>query len=281
MPERERLVEMYSILIPVDRNENRAMNQAQYATQVAGTVDDLEATVLYVVPPDKYPGGDDRAFSDVSTAAEVATRLEDEGIQVTRTLDDGTPSEQILRTASDLDADEIVVGGRKRSGVSQVLLGSTALDVLISADRPVTVSGETLARGDEIRELLLPVDGNEKRARHQAEYAARIAETPGMVEATVLYVFRHQDYAGAPPHDFEEVDAAVEAAEYLEAEDVDVERVAVGGEIAETVLEAAEDRDVDSIVMGGRKRSGVQKVLLGSITQDIVLATDRPVTVTG
>jgi nucleotide-binding universal stress UspA family protein len=272
---------MYSVLIPVDRNENRAMNQARYVTQLTEAIEEIEATVLYVIPPDKYPGAADREFADVDTAVSVADHLEEAGVPVTRTLGDGSVSAEILRTADERDPDEIVVGGRKRSGVTQVLLGSTALDVMISADRPVTLTGETIARGDEIRRVLLPVDGNEQRARHQAEYAARIAETPGSVEVTVLYVFRHQDYAGAPPHEFEEIDAAVEAAEYLESEDVDVERAAVGGEIAETILDTGDERDADSIVMGGRKRSGVQKVLLGSITRDIVLSTDRPVTVTG
>jgi nucleotide-binding universal stress UspA family protein len=57
--------------------------------------------------------------------------------------------------------------------------------------------------------------------------------------------------------------------------------VAIGGEVAHEILEAAEEADIDDIVMGGRKRSGVQKVLLGSTVQDVILSAERPVTVTG
>jgi nucleotide-binding universal stress UspA family protein len=97
----------------------------------------------------------------------------------------------------------------------------------------------------------------------------------------VFCVFRHQDYEGAPPHEFEDVAAAVDAAEYLEGEGVSVERVAIGGEVARKIIQKADELDADSIVMGGRKRSGVQKVLLGSTVQDVMLSAERPVTITG
>jgi nucleotide-binding universal stress UspA family protein len=34
-------------------------------------------------------------------------------------------------------------------------------------------------------------------------------------------------------------------------------------------------------VMGGRKQSPTSKLLFGSVTQNVILQTDRPVTVTG
>jgi len=129
--------------------------------------------------------------------------------------------------------------------------------------------------------VLVPVDSDENRALHQAEFVAELPRAREEVEATVLVVFRHQDYAGAPPHDFDEIDAAVRAADYLEEEGISVDRVSVGGEIARKIVDKAEELDADCLVMGGRKRSGVQKVLLGSTVQDVVLSTERPVTITG
>lgn len=272
---------MYNVLIPVDRNETRAFHQARYVSLLPDADEIVEATVLYVMPPDEFGDAEEVAFEELDAAVKAADYLEDAGVTVTRTVDDGGVAQQIARTATELEVDEIVVGGRKRSGVTRVLLGSTGRDVLLSVDKPVTITGENVVLGEGIRQVLVPVDTSEERARNQVEYLANLPGVPESVEATVFFVVPHQDYKGAPSHQFEDVDAAVAAADYLEEEGIPVERVAVGGEVERKILDAASEHDVDSIVMGGRKRSGLTSVLLGSTTQDVMLSAERPVTLTG
>ncbi len=271
----------YSVLVPIDRDEGRARHQAACVSRFHDAPETVEATVLYVYPRGRGPDDDAAAFSEVDAAVGAAAYLEERDVPVTRRIERGEVAERILEVADELDADEIVVGGRKRSGVQKVLLGSTTQDVMLSAERPVTVTGEDVTLGDSIDRLLVPVDTDEERARHQAAYVAGLPGITEGVDVTVLYVFRHQDYAGAPPHEFEEVDAAVAAAEYLEERDVTVDRVGVGGEISRKIVDYAEDLDVDGVVVGGRRRSGIQKVLMGSITTDVILSLDRPVTIAG
>lgn len=272
---------MYRVLLPVDRNSNRAYHQAWYVSNLPDASETVEATVLYVVPASQFSGDDRVEFEEFDAAVRAAEHLEDEGISVDRVVDDGGVAQQIVRTASEFGADEIVVGGRKRSGVAKVLLGSVAQDVMRSAEQPVTITGESVSHSDGIRQVLVPVDTDSERARTQAEYVAQLPAASESVAATVFFVFPHQDYAGAPSHEFEEVDAAVEAAEYLEDEGLSVERVATGGEVARSIIDAADDVGADSIVMGGRKRSGVSRVVLGSIAQDVALSAEYPVTLTG
>jgi len=50
----------------------------------------------------------------------------------------GEPTAQILAVARDVDAQHLVIGGRKRSRVGKVVFGSTTQSVLLKADRPVT-----------------------------------------------------------------------------------------------------------------------------------------------
>jgi len=269
---------MYQVLVPVDESESRAVHQAKYVARLPKAAEAVEATVLHVSPPD---GSEPPAFADVGAAVEAAAHLEGAGVAVNRQVEAGQVAEEIILAADGIEADEIVVGGRKRSGVMKVLLGSRAQDVLLSAERPVTITGERVEIGEGIRRVLVPVDQDERRAHHQAEYVANLPDAPETVEATVFLVFRHEDYTGAPPREFGDVPAAEEAAAHLEDAGVPVERVHTGGEITKKILEAADEIGADGIVMGGRKRSGVQKVLMGSTTQDVVLSAEYPVTLTG
>jgi nucleotide-binding universal stress UspA family protein len=270
---------MYQVLIPVNDSESRAVHQAKYVSRLPRASESVEATVLHVSPPD---GSDEiPTFGDVDAAVEAAATLEDAGVSVSRQVEAGGVSKEILLVADAEAADEIVIGGRKRSGVMKALLGSRAQDILLSGDRPVTVTGERVDIGDGVRQVLVPVDQSEERAHHQAEYVANLPGGPEAVEATVFLVFPHEDYEGAPPREFADVPAAVAAAEHLEDAGVAVDRVHTGGEITREIIEAADGIDADSIVMGGRKRSGVQKVLMGSTTQDVAISAEYPVTLTG
>jgi nucleotide-binding universal stress UspA family protein len=49
----------------------------------------------------------------------------------------GKPSQRVLEYADDVDADYVVVGGRKRSSVGKVLFGSVTQSILLNASCPV------------------------------------------------------------------------------------------------------------------------------------------------
>ncbi len=66
------------------------------------------------------------------------------------------------------------------------------------------------------------------------------------------------------------------------AEFADVEwnlQVATGADVAQSVLEFVEDSDVELLVIGARRRSAVGKLIMGSVTQTILLRADVPVLV--
>jgi nucleotide-binding universal stress UspA family protein len=68
------------------------------------------------------------------------------------------------------------------------------------------------------------------------------------------------------------------ATEAVEAAGVDVDEiVGLVGKPSQRVLEYADDVDADYVVVGGRKRSSVGKVLFGSVTQSILLNAECPV----
>ena len=77
------------------------------------------------------------------------------------------------------------------------------------------------------------------------------------------------------------IDAAHRAVERIEQEatrdGVAVETAVEQGVPHEEILEYADDRDVDMIVMGTQGRTGLDRVLVGSVTERIVRMADVPV----
>ena len=130
---------MYEVLVPVDEDAELANHQAEYVASLPGA-GDVRATVLYVTPREESTSGE-RNFDDIDAAVQAAQKLEAAGIPVDRAIDVGTVTEKIVQYADDVDAAEIVLGGRKRSGVAKVLVGSVAQDVIYSTDRPVVITG--------------------------------------------------------------------------------------------------------------------------------------------
>jgi nucleotide-binding universal stress UspA family protein len=49
----------------------------------------------------------------------------------------GEVADEVLQVAREIDASVIVIGLRKRSAVGKLLMGSSALRILLDADRPV------------------------------------------------------------------------------------------------------------------------------------------------
>lgn len=262
---------MYRTLVPVDTDISRALHQAKYVARLSEAAGEVEATVLHVSPEWRK-----RHFSENEAAMEAVEHLENEDISVNRALEEGSVSRGIIDAAEEFDSHEIVMGGRKRSGVAMAVLGSVVQDVMLSAERPVTVTGESSVSGNGVYRVVVPVDTNERRARQQAEYVADLPNASERVEATVLYVYPRDTTRG-----FSEVDSAVTAADMLDEAGVSTERVAVSGKAPKQIIGHADKLAADDIVMGGRKRSGIQKAILGSVTQAVILSAERPVTITG
>lgn len=133
--------------------------------------------------------------------------------------------------------------------------------------------------------VLAPVDTNEDRALAQADYISSLPNASEDVEAYLLFVFTED--SDELPKEFEQFKSASRissvrrASERLEEAGVDVHVLEDSGDTESDIIDEAEEYDVDSIVLGGRKRSPVGKAVFGSVTQSVILSSDRPVVVTG
>lgn len=139
-----------TVLVAVSNDDDRRLDRLAEAASDA--VDDGgEVVVAHVFDGESYDNLTDRLnipssaeagpnelASRHGVAVEVADRLDDSGVAVTVRGAVGTESDAVLGLSEEVDADLVVIGGRKRSPSGKALFGSTAQTVLLEAECPVT-----------------------------------------------------------------------------------------------------------------------------------------------
>ena len=132
-------------------------------------------------------------------------------------------------------------------------------------------------------EILVPTDGSDT-SRRAIEHAVDLASKYG-ARVHALYVVDQSVYgtleAGAEvvvEALEEEGELAVTAVEdAAEAAGVSVVTEVVTGDAHDAILEYTADNDVDLVVMGTHGRTGIDRYLLGSVTERVVRTSDVPV----
>jgi nucleotide-binding universal stress UspA family protein len=124
-----------------------------------------------------------------------------------------------------------------------------------------------------MKEVLLGIDEDEARGQALAE--------------TVLDLFDEEIHVHLL-HDFVEntegasviqVGAVHRARDVFEEAGVEVSYHEGSGDPADSLIDMADEIDADAICLAGRKRSPTGKLLFGSVTQKVILNTERPVLV--
>jgi nucleotide-binding universal stress UspA family protein len=136
-------------------------------------------------------------------------------------------------------------------------------------------------------ELLVPIDQNREHADRLVDRIGELHYDPAETHLTVVNVFKefevHGEWSDIESDQFYDADALPEtvtaAAGRLADKGFTVDVQHRHGDPAAEVIDLATELDVDAIVMVARQRSAIGKVLLGSVTQGVLLGTDRPVVV--
>jgi nucleotide-binding universal stress UspA family protein len=132
---------MFRVLIPIDSDADRSLRQVQFVDSLPHAATDVEVTLVHVFG--------DEATAEKTTVDQLAAGrqahefLTDHDITVRTQSRFGDPATEILHAADDVDADLIVLGGRKRSPLGSLLFGSVSQSVTLDASRPVTITGGT------------------------------------------------------------------------------------------------------------------------------------------
>lgn len=141
---------MFEILLAVDSNEERALAGAKAVTSLPDASETVRVILLNVEEELDVTGEGMQVSSDgwydesdfPSSAKKAQEHLENADIAVEMRRAHGDPAESIVEIADEIEADRIIMSGRKRSPTGKVLFGSVTQSVLLSANTPVTVAME-------------------------------------------------------------------------------------------------------------------------------------------
>lgn len=190
----------------------------------------------------------------------------------TVTRDATDPAQGIAAAADELNADLIVMGRQHKSALGRLLVGHTTAGVIGAGATPVLVVPRA-ARLWEKR-VLLATDGS-SYSQAAAEAAGRLAAQTGLAVSVVSVVTTSHNDARRK----EAQRAVTVALEHLRSLGLAADGEVAEGRPDEAIVRAAESAGADLIVLGSRGRTGLTKVLMGSVAERVIGHAACPVLV--
>lgn len=215
------------------------------------------------------------------TVEGARARLDRPGLEVAAAVLSGRPASAVVAAARTMDADLVVLGSRGHGRIESMLLGSVSSEVVDHASSPVLV-----ARRPTIERLVLAWDGSDI-----GRVAADLVRTWPIFRHATVHVVSVADVAipwwtgfpaaGSPglmPMYVEAAEASRRSHAEL-ARDMSRELGAAGldataepreGDASTEIIAAARACDADLIVLGTHGRTGLSRLLLGSVARNVL-----------
>jgi nucleotide-binding universal stress UspA family protein len=214
--------------------------------------------------------------------------LDGKGLQVEISTARGfSPYEAIAVKVEELEPDLIVMGTHGRSGVGKLLLGSVAEKVLRHAPCSVlTLRNDATIAGESngLQRVLVPVDFTDFSRRALESARSLVSEKGSLTVVHVVASPIHPSFYAGGITELFQIDPELpnRIRGNLEAwlGDQPGEIIVTEGDAAAEILKTADETRAELIVMGTRGLSGLDHLLMGSVTERVVRTSKVPVLTT-
>jgi nucleotide-binding universal stress UspA family protein len=201
-------------------------------------------------------------------------------------VEHGTVHDTILDDAAEHGVDLIAMGTHGRTGLQRVLIGSVTERVGRTSDIPVFTTRREPDGDPSYGDVLIPTDGSDA-ASAAVEHGLTIADRYGGTVHALSVVDLSSlvgSYDAGPGISTvldawsEDCERAVEAvAEAADTRGVDVVTEVVQGTPYRAITDYVDEAGIDLVTMGTHGRTGVERYLVGSVTERVVRTGDVPV----
>ncbi|ELY45461.1 UspA domain-containing protein [Natronorubrum tibetense GA33] len=226
--------------------------------------------------------------AEAETAVDAVASLardRDAELEVTTATERGTAFRVIDRYVDENGIDAVAMGTKGLTGLRRVVLGSVAENVLRTVGVPILVAPpdaeDTALTEETVENVLVPTDGS-RGAAAAVDWGITLADAfDAMVHA--LYSVDTSRYPDRmePDEVLTTLDQPGRGALEMVRERATEYGVSVTGTVAtgppaRIILDYADD-EIDFVVIGTHGRSGLERHLLGSVTENVVRNADVPV----
>ncbi|MEF9425723.1 MAG: universal stress protein [Candidatus Mariimomonas ferrooxydans] len=212
---------------------------------------------------------------------EATATAKAQGITILTNLEQGEAFERIVDVADSENCDLIIMGRKGVHNLKKMLMGSVTSRVISYANNDVLIVLGDASIG--WNHILIATDGSqysEPAIEHAINFASSYG---GNLTAVSVVDLTDEFYAQAP----EIVDKMIEKSkkvlekvrEKAEASHIKMETVVKEGESYQKIVEVAEEKGADVIFMGSHGRTGLKKLLMGSVTGKVIGYATCPVMV--
>jgi len=246
-------------------------------------------TAVSVIPP--YLGDlDTTAVGDVMAslrkpcedALAEARKMADESKIMLRTVcEEGETHERIVDLADAENFDLIIMGRRGHKRLEKALVGSVTARVIGYSSRDVLV----VPKDNDIgwKKILLATDGS-KFSEAATERAIDFARSYGGILIIVSVVDMPAEFYGEAPEAWDNLVTKArgyveKAKKQAEASGVKAEAYVKEAETYQAIIGLAEEKKADTIIMGSHGRTGLKRLLMGSVTEKVIGHAPCPVLV--
>lgn len=282
---------MPRIVVPLDESElaEEALPWAALLARALGLSVHLVAvwtldTDIWLragVDPDSAPEKIAAALDAYLAKAAKAKSLD--GLEVTTEVRLGNVADQVAEVATEAETRFVVITSHGRGGIRRLVQGSVADAIVRTATVPVLVvrAGE---KAKTLHRMVVTLDGSDtaERALTPARELASAARAEVHLVRVVNPVGEVAWSGIGPAPDIGEITKAMSdaALAYLakEKKEGEVAEVLYGRPL-DVIIDYARERGCEIIVMATHGRGGVVRLALGSTTDAVVRASDRPVLV--
>lgn len=203
---------------------------------------------------------------------------EDEGAEIRPVCVMGEAYETIVDVAEDEGRDLIVMGAKG----AKFLVGSTTARVIGFSSQDVLLIPEKVAVNWE--RILLATDGSEHSRKATAKALDLVQFSGGTLKVVSVLEISPHIYAVAPELTQEKIKLpkqyVTEVKEQATSRGILAEGFVREAESAdEVIIKLARDKDIDLIVMGSHGRTGLKRLLMGSVTERVIGHAPCPVLV--